>query len=105
LEKGKVRFLIIYFISGITGSLLSLGMNVMTDQRVVSGGASGAIFGLMGALLATLIKKKQPVGRLSKRGLLVMVAFSLYIGLTSTGVDNAAHIGGLIGGFLVAMLL
>ena len=104
-EIGKLKFLLIYFVSGVGGGLLSFWIIIITIQNVVSGGASGAIFGLMGALLGILIKKKSYVGRLTKRGMLVMVGFSLYVGLTSTGVDNAAHIGGLICGLIVAMLL
>jgi len=104
-EKGRIKFLIIYFVSGIAGNLLSFGMRVLSGQNVVSGGASGAIFGLMGALLGTLLKYRHPIGRLSSRGMLIVVGFCLYFGLTSSGVDNAAHIGGLICGFLLAMLM
>jgi len=105
LEMGKIRLLIIYVISGIGGNFLSLWWNMTTGQNVVSAGASGAIFGLLGALLGVLMKQRRPIARLSTRGMLVMVGFSLYVGLTSSGVDNAAHIGGLICGFLVAICL
>ena len=71
----------------------------------MSAGASGAIFGLMGALLYVVIANRGRLGRLSGRGMLVMVALSLYFGLTSSGVDNLAHIGGLVSGFLLAVVL
>ena len=59
----------------------------------------------MGALLYVVIANKGRLGRLSGKGLLFMVALSLYFGLTSSGVDNWAHIGGLISGFIMAVIL
>jgi len=104
-EKGHLKFLTLYFLSGLGGNLLSFGMRYHFGQNVLSGGASGAVFGLMGAVLAIYLKTKRPVGRLAGRGLIVMIAISLYLGLTDTGIDNAAHIGGLIFGFLIALFL
>ena len=105
LEIGKVRFVIIYFASGIIGNIVSLFYDLTLEQPAVSAGASGAIFGLMGALLYVVIANRGRLGRLSGRGMLVMVILSLYFGLTSTGVDNLAHVGGLVSGFLLAVLL
>lgn len=105
LEIGKVRFVIIYFASGIIGNIVSFFYDLTLEQPAVSAGASGAIFGLMGALLYVVIANRGRLGRLSGRGMLVMVILSLYFGLTSTGVDNLAHIGGLVSGFLLAVLL
>ncbi|HIZ81555.1 MAG TPA: rhomboid family intramembrane serine protease [Candidatus Mediterraneibacter pullistercoris] len=105
LEIGKVRFLIIYFVSGIAGNILSLRFDMMTGREVVSAGASGAVFGLMGALLYVVIANRGRLGRLSGRGMLIMVILSLYFGLTSSGVDNTAHIGGLVSGFVMAVIL
>ena len=105
--KGYVRFLITYFVSGIGGNIVSMGMILMTNpaRNVVSAGASGAIFGLIGAALGTMLKSKQPVGRLGRRGIIVMLIFSLYVGFTSDGVDNAAHVGGVLFGFLISLIL
>ena len=105
LETGKIRFLIIYLVSGIGGNLLSLYLGVSSAEYAVSAGASGAIFGLMGALLYIVAVNRGRLGRLSGRGMLIMVALSLYFGLTSSGVDNSAHIGGLICGILITVLL
>lgn len=105
METGKVRFLIIYFISGLGGNLLSLYMNAKADELVVSAGASGAIFGLMGAMVCVVLKNHGRAGRITNRGILFMVALSLYFGITSSGVDNAAHIGGLVCGFITAALI
>ena len=104
-EIGRIKFLLIYFISGIGGNLCSLYWNVSHGQHVISAGASGAIFGLMGALLYIVAVNRGRLGRLSGRGMLIMVALSLYFGLTSSGVDNSAHIGGLICGILITVLL
>ena len=104
-EIGKVRFLIIYFISGIAGNILSMYLNIIHDVQVVSAGASGAIFGLMGALVYVVIANRGRLGRLSGRGMLILVFLSPYFGLTSSGVDNWAHIGGFISGFILAVIL
>ena len=103
-EIGRIKFLLIYFISGIGGNLCSLYWNVSHGEQVISAGASGAIFGLMGALLYIVAVNRGRLGRLSGRGMLIMVALSLYFGLTSSGVDNSAHIGGLICGILITVL-
>ena len=102
---GKTRFLAIYFGSGLAGNLLSLFFNRASGENVVSAGASGAIFGLMGALLYVVIINRGRLGRLTGRGMLFMAALSLYFGFTSTGVDNLAHIGGIVTGFLLAVVL
>lgn len=104
-ETGKLRFLLIYFVSGIAGNLLSLWYDFTSGQNVVSAGASGAIFGLMGALLYVVIANRGRLGRISGKGLLFVIALSLYFGLVSSGVDNLAHIGGLVIGFFMALIL
>lgn len=104
-EIGRIRFLLVYFLSGIGGNICSLLFNVSFGNAVVSAGASGAVFGLMGALLCAVIRNKGRIGRLNKRGVLVLVVLSLYLGLTSSGVDNAAHIGGLLCGFMLEAIL
>lgn len=105
VEIGRIRFIIIYFISGLGGNILSLIAGISAGEAVVSAGASGAVFGLMGALLYVVIANRGRLGRLSGRGMIFMVILSLYFGLTSSGVDNMAHIGGLICGFFLAVIL
>lgn len=105
LEIGKIRFFLIYFLSGMGGNICSLIYHVKEGTYVISAGASGAVFGLMGALVCAALQRRGYIGRLNKRGLIFMVILSLYFGLTSTGVDNAAHIGGLICGFLLQVIL
>lgn len=102
---GKIRFLIIYFLSGFGGNLLSYFGEIITQDYAVSAGASGAIFGLTGSLLALTIIYRGRVGQVTSRDMVIMVIFSLYLGFTSQGVDNLAHIGGLITGFIVTLLV
>jgi rhomboid protease GluP len=102
-KLGTSRFALIYFITGVLGSLAS----VWWYPETVSVGASGAIFGLYGALLALIIFHKHSVK--SERTLLVsigiFIAYNLIFGLViPSGIDNAAHIGGLGSGFLIGFL-
>lgn len=104
-EIGRVRFLLVYFISGIGGNICSLLHNISLGENVVSAGASGAVFGLMGALLCAAIRNKGRIGRLNKKGLVILVILSVYLGMAESGVDNAAHIGGLACGFVLEIFL
>ncbi len=105
-EIGKIRFLLIYLFSGIFGNICSLLWNTARAETVVSAGASGAVFGLMGALLGIVVRYKgRMIGKLNKKKILLLAALSIYIGLTTAGVDNAAHIGGLASGFILGMML
>lgn len=98
---GKTKYLIIYLLSGISGSLLSVAFNVNT----VSVGASGAIFGLFGALLYFGYNYRGYLGNVIKIQILPVVIINLIFGFISTGVDVAGHIGGLIGGIIVSSVL
>lgn len=104
-EMGTARFLITYMASGLAGNVLSGFLDYRTGEYTVSVGASGAIFGLIGALLYVVIRNQGNVRNISGRGMVVMVVLSLYFGFASTGVDNAAHVGGLAAGFFLAVLL
>lgn len=98
---GKTKFLIIYILSGICGSILSLAFS----HNTVSAGASGAIFGLLGALLYFGYYYRTYLGATIKSSVLPVIIANLVIGFLSSGIDNAAHIGGLVGGILVSMLV
>lgn len=102
---GKVRFLLIYLLGGIMGNLVSLFLDIRKQDFSVSAGASGAVFAVMGAMICVLILLKGHVEDLTTRQILIMAAFSLYFGFTSSGVDNAAHVGGMAGGFICALIL
>lgn len=104
-EMGKIKFLIVYFVSGLAGNVLSAWWDIQTGSMVVSAGASGAIFGIIGALLYVAVRNRGRIGDVSGRGLAFMAAVTLYYGFTSGGVDNMAHIGGLVTGFIAGVLL
>lgn len=98
---GKWKYLAIYLISGICGSLLSVGLNA----SVVSIGASGAIFGLFGALIYFGYSYRGYIGTIVKSQVMPIVIYNLFIGLFIPGIDIWGHIGGLIGGMLSAYML
>ena len=102
---GGVRYLLIYLLSGFGGNVISLGLEMQSSNYAVSAGASGAVFAVMGAMIYVVIRNKGWLGDLSMRQILIMAGFSLYFGFTSSGVDNGAHVGVMISGFILAVLL
>ncbi|MCI6059946.1 MAG: rhomboid family intramembrane serine protease [Dorea sp.] len=104
-EIGQLKFVILYLFSGLGGNLLSAYWDIRVGDYAVSAGASGAIFGVIGALLYVAIRNRGRIGDISGKGLVFMIILSLYYGYSSGGVDNMAHIGGLIAGFLLSVLL
>jgi len=102
---GSARFAGLYLLAGLSGSLAS----VLWNPHVNSVGASGAIFGVIGGLLAFLGRKDSgvpPTVVKDLRGSMVpFLLFSLWMGFIYPHTDNAAHIGGLIGGWLAGHLL
>ena len=98
---GKAKYIVIYLVSAIFGSLFSMTFNGDT----ASIGASGAVFGLMGALLYFGYHYRVYLGNVIKSQILPLVIVNLLIGFLTTGVDNAAHIGGLVGGAMITMAL
>lgn len=98
---GRFKYFLIFILSGISGSILSISFNTNT----VSAGASGAIFGLMGALLYFGYYYRNYLGSVIKSQIIPIILLNLVIGFSFSGIDNAAHIGGLVGGVLSAMAL
>ncbi len=96
---GKSRYLLVYLFSAICASLLSITMN----GNVASVGASGAIFGLLGALLYFGYHYRVYLGGVIKSQIIPIIVINLVLGFMMPDVDNAAHIGGLIGGCLMMM--
>ena len=96
---GKFKFLAIYLFSAITASLLSILLNI----DGVSVGASGSIFGILGALLYFGYNFRVYLGNTLVRQILPIVLINLLFGFMIPSVDNFAHIGGLVGGFLITM--
>lgn len=98
---GKSKFVMIYIISAIGGSLMSLVFNA---SNIISIGASGAIFGLMGALLYFGYHYRLYLSEAMRNQIVPIIVINLIISFI-WGFDNAAHIGGLISGYLAAMAL
>ena len=99
---GKGKFVFIYLLSALSASLMSL---VFMDSNIVSVGASGAIFGLMGALLYFGYHYRLYLNDAIKTQIIPVIVFNLLIGFMISGIDNGAHIGGLIGGYLATMAI
>ena len=102
---GKIKYLLIYLLGEIGANIFSLGMEVYRQESVVSAGASGAVFAVIGALLYIVIRNRGRIENFTTRQLMILAALSLYHGVTSAGVDNAAHFGGLVCGFFLCVLL
>lgn len=102
---GSARYLVLFFVSGICGNLLTAVYEVFTGMYFNSIGASGAVFGLIGGLLYLVITRKGYAAQISVRRMILMIAFSLYSGFRSVMVNNAAHLGGLLSGFLITFIL
>src|SRR5215467_4393434 len=104
---GRWTYAAIYFITGIAGGLASVGWN----PGVTSVGASGAIFGLAGALIASFYLGEFSLPRIAisgtLRSLVIFAVFNLFLGgfFGGGGIDNACHIGGLVSGLILGGLL
>jgi len=103
---GNLPLALIYAVSSLAGSIASLYFSARTG---VSVGASGAIFGVVGCLLAAIFTKarKLPPGLVAslRSSMLMFVGYSLFMGFVAGFIDNAAHIGGLVAGFAMGALL
>ncbi len=101
---GTPRFLVIYFLSGFAGGVASYAMSPRPSV-----GASGAIFGLIGALVVFFYLARDilgDMGRQQLQGMVFIILINLFIGFSAGGViDNYAHVGGLIGGALAGLVL
>lgn len=104
-EAGKLKFILIYFIGGVAGNIVSVRFDLFTQDYAVSAGASGAIFAVIGALVWIVIRNKGKLADYSGKRLILMAGLSVAEGLTTSGVDNCAHIGGMAAGFVLSMLL
>lgn len=101
---GHYRFSAIYILAGLTGSVASFAFNSIG----IAAGASGAIFGVLGALVAFFVARRQTMGEMGRQtlsGLMVLLGINLFYGLISPGVDNFAHLGGLAAGFVLGTVL
>ena len=98
---GKIKYIVIYLVSALFGALLSF---VFLGQSA-SVGASGAIFGLLGSLLYFGYHYRVYLGNVLIRQIVPIIVLNLGIGFLDKRIDNAAHIGGLVGGIIITMAL
>lgn len=103
---GNSQFLLIYLASALAGSALSLHFSA---QQSVSVGASGAVFGVLGALLVAMHQHRGQIPGITSKNVMtsqgVFLAYALVQGFTQQGIDNAAHVGGLVAGCVLAWVL
>lgn len=108
-HTGHIAYSIIYLLSGIGGNLFSAFCEIIASRYVVSAGASGAVFGLTGALLVLVLFHKGKLEEIRWQGVVIMILLSIYNGFTADNINNAAHIGGLvigiIGTFIVSVII
>lgn len=97
LMQGRVRYAVVYFLSGIAGNVLSYALSTS-----VSVGASGAVFGLFGSFLYLRFFNKEIFNRVFGTQVVVLVIANLAMSVFSPGIDLWGHAGGLVGGFLAA---
>jgi rhomboid protease GluP len=102
---GNIGFTILYLLSGLVGSVVSAWWNPV----VISAGASGAVFGVYGALFASLVRHRRSIPKevlvRLRNGAILFLGFNLYFGLAHPQIDMAAHVGGLVAGFVSGLLL
>ena len=99
---GRATFTVIYVLAGLSGSVASYLMSPITTGA----GASGAIFGVLGALAAFFFARRNVLGEMGRQnfmGIAMLAAINLLIGFANPGIDNWAHIGGLVAGFAIGM--
>ena len=103
-EVKPLLFTVMYFVSGIVGTIVMFIVEIVSRQHIVVVGASGAIFGLMGVLFALVIFKRITKASLSPSKVFFVILLSAYNGFTAENVANGAHIGGLVAGFIMGVI-
>lgn len=99
---GKAKYILIYFFSAIVGSLFTV---IFSAENTVSAGASGAIFGLLSAILYFGYHYRGYIGNAIINQIVPVLIFNLFITFTTPGIGAAAHIGGLVGGYTISYAL
>ncbi|MCU0502634.1 MAG: rhomboid family intramembrane serine protease [Anaerolineae bacterium] len=105
---GSLRFIVIYVLSGLFGGLAYYLLGAPQTAVVISAGASGAIFGIIGAELAFWLRNRLLFGDFGKQRLMnlgILVGINVVFGFSTPGINNMAHMGGLAAGFVLALVL
>nr|WP_321409589.1 rhomboid family intramembrane serine protease [uncultured Carboxylicivirga sp.] len=104
IHIGNIRYLFAYLAAGVFASITSVTIN----YNIVSVGASGAIFGMYGLLISLLLFKAIELPKSTRKNFVIsvfsFVGYNLLYGLTEEGIDNAAHIGGLVSGLVIGVI-
>lgn len=104
-ELGTLPYMALYLLSGLAGNIFSMGYEIFVNLYGSSAGASGAVFGVEGALLLLVMTHRGKLESMTVGRVAFAVVFSLYCGFTSAGVNNAAHVGGVLMGFTAAAVI
>lgn len=98
---GRIKYIIIYFISGLGGGIFSFIFN----KNSLSVGASGAIFGLLGAMLLFGLLNREKIGKNYVKNIAETIGINIILGFTISVIDNSAHIGGLLFGIITSFIV
>ena len=101
---GKLMYLLLYTAGGIYAGWFSFRHELAAGEEAVSAGASGAIFAVVGGLLILVIVHRGRLEDLTLKRMLLMAAFSLWVGFRQEGVDGYAHLGGFLAGVVITLL-
>lgn len=106
IEKnyGPIKYILTYFVSGIGGAVLSALFEMQMGEAAVCIGASGAVFGIFGAMLIMIFKNRRQMGEVSALRLLILFVLMVF-GNMEEGVDWMAHLGGALLGVVMAFIL
>ncbi len=101
---GRVRFLFSYFVSGLAGNAATILWYCMLGKTVVSAGASGAVFGLVGTLFCLIFRNRGSIPGFSRSRMLIMLFLIIYSGYNNAGINTVAHVAGFLAGTLCGLL-
>ncbi len=101
---GPIRFVILYLVSAVGANVVSMLYYSRFDPTSLSAGASGAVFGIVGGLLGISLRKRDSVD-ITPKQIAVYALLSLYSGFATTGVNNIAHLSGMVFGFLLGLVI
>lgn len=101
---GPIRFIILYVVSAVGANVVSLLYYSRFDPSSLSAGASGAVFGIVGGLLGISLRKRDSVD-ITPKQIAIYALLSLYSGFATTGVNNVAHLSGMLFGFILGLVI
>lgn len=102
---GHKKYVFLYFATGIVAGVVSMSYNIFCQIQALSVGASGAIYGVVGGLAALVVLKRGLIKDITAPRVLFFIVISIYSGIKTQGVDNSAHIGGLVSGFVIMLII